>query len=171
MRRLLFLLLVLALGVGPAAAQDWIEYRPPGGGYRVEFPGKPQVSTRDVTTRTAVIQMNMAMVERGDAAAFLTIHSQRPPGSSSVDPQQVLDQVRDGVLKDPERKLREEAHTTVGGLPARRVIIDIPQKNQVSVALFVLGADRMYQAIVVVAPGQESSADIERFLKSFTVME
>jgi hypothetical protein len=169
--RLIFLLLLLALSAGPAAAQDWVEYRPPGGGYRVEFPGKPQVSTRDVTTRTAIVQMNMALVERGDAAAFLTIHSLRPPGASGVDPQQVLDQVRDGVLKDPERKLREEAHTTVGGLPARRVIIDIPDKKQVSVALFVLGADRLYQAIVVVSPGQESSADVERFLKSFTVME
>jgi hypothetical protein len=55
----------------------------------------------------------------------------------------------------------------LGGLPARRVIIDIPAKKLVTVALFVLGPERLHQAIAVVPPVQEGSADVERFLKSF----
>jgi len=171
MRKLFFLLLVLALSVGPAPAQDWIEYRPSGGGYRVEFPGKPDVSTRDVASRTETIHLNMAIVERAKDTAFLTMHSQRSANSIGLDPQSALDQARNGAMRDPEHKLREETRLTVGGLPARRVVIDVPHKRLVTVALFVLGPDRLYQAIAVVPPGQEGSADVERFLKSFAPVE
>ena len=158
---------MLALGIGPAAAQDWIEYRPPGGGYRVEFPGKPEVTTQDVKAGTATIRANMALVELRNDVAFLTIDSPRSESSIQLDPQKALDLARDGAMKNPGHKLREETHLTVGGLPARRVIIDIPPKKLVSVALFVLGPERLYQAIAVVPPGQEGSADVERFLNSF----
>ena len=158
---------MLALGIDPAAAQGWLEYRSPGGGYRVEFPGKPEVTTEDVKAGTATIRVNMAMVERGNDVAFLTIDSPRSASSVLLDPQKALDQARDGAIKEGERKLREETRVTVGGLPARRVIIDIPPKKLVTVALFVLGPERLYQAIAVVPPGQEGSADVERFLNSF----
>ena len=121
MPRLFFLLLVLALDIGPAMAQEWTDYRPPGGGYRIEFPGRPALSTRDVTTQAAIIQLNIAMVERGDEAAFLAIHSLRSPRWIGLDPQQALDQARDGAVKNSEGKLREETRVTLGGLPAPTV--------------------------------------------------
>ena len=51
MRRLLPILLIVVLGsLAPASAQDWVEFKPQGAGYRVEFPRAPKVQIQDVQT-------------------------------------------------------------------------------------------------------------------------
>ena len=51
MLRLLSILLIFFLGtIAPASAQDWVEFKPPGSGYRVEFPEAPKVQVQEVKT-------------------------------------------------------------------------------------------------------------------------
>ena len=40
------IVLVFATFNSPAAAQQWVEYRPAGEGFRVEMPQAPQVTSR-----------------------------------------------------------------------------------------------------------------------------
>jgi hypothetical protein len=173
--RMVLALLLLALGIlgSPNASRaqaQWIEYRPPGVGFRVELPGEPQRSEKDVPTKVGPIRMHMAAVPVGDDVVFMAIHSSYPPGVLSEDRQAVLDSGRNGGVANVKGKLRSEERITVGGMPGRKIVIDIPQGQQASVAIFVLSGDDLYQAVAVVPAGQEDSADVQRFINSFALV-
>src|SRR5438105_10967954 len=55
---LLVLGLALAASANSAAAQ-WIEQRPFGEGYKVEFPAKPEASQQEVQTQVGAIRLSM----------------------------------------------------------------------------------------------------------------
>jgi hypothetical protein len=65
MPRLLAALLFFAFSaIAPASAQDWVEFKPPGSGYRVEFPEAPKVQVQDVKTTAGTRHMGMATFQR-----------------------------------------------------------------------------------------------------------
>ena len=163
-------LAVLCAAVPAGAQQQWVGYRPAGAGYRVEFPGTPKPDAEDVQTKSGPIRMHMAEVQRGTDTVFLSIHSVHPASSLSADPQVTLDSARNGGVTNVKGKLREEKRLTVGGVPARRIVIDIPDEKQGAVALIVLSGNRLYQAISVFPAGRENSADVQRFLNSFALV-
>ena len=49
-RGLLVLMFVLAAAGVVHAQQQWVEHRPVGAGYRIEFPGRPTVESQEVDT-------------------------------------------------------------------------------------------------------------------------
>jgi hypothetical protein len=170
-----FALLLLALGIlgSPNASRaqaQWIEYRPPGIGFRVELPGEPKRSEKDIQTRVGPIRMHMAEASAGDDVVFMAIHSSYPPGVLSPDRQAVLDSGRNGGVANVKGKLRSEERITGGGMPGRKIVIDIPQSQQASVAIFVLSGNDLYQAVTVVPAGQEDSTDVRRFIDSFALV-
>ncbi len=173
--RMFLAVLLLALGIlgSPNASRaqaQWIEYRPPGVGFRVELPGELKRSEQDVPTRVGPIRMHMAEASLGDDVVFMAIHSSYPPGVLSVDRQAVLDSGGNVGGANVKGKLRSEERITVGGMPGRMIVIDIPQSRQASVALFVLNGNDLYQAVTVVPTGQEGSADVRRFINSFALV-
>jgi hypothetical protein len=148
-----------------AQAQQWVEYRPAGAGYRIEFPEPPTVAP----TQTGSFRMFVASVERG-TEAFMATYCDCVDGSIAADPEDVLDIVRDGGIENAQGRLREERRLTIGGATARRIVFDIQWDNRVGVALIVLSGTQLYQAIVVTPAGGENSVDSERFLSSFALV-
>jgi hypothetical protein len=136
----------------------------------VELPGEPKRSEKDVQTRVGPIRMHMAEASVSDDVVFMAIHSSYPPGVLSADRQAVLDSGRNGGVANVKGKLRSEERITVGGMPGRKIVIDIPQSQQASVAIFVLNGNDLYQAVTVVPAGQEGSADVRRFINSFALV-
>src|SRR5688572_29048004 len=69
MRLLPRLAVLLVLAAVPAGnqtlAQNWIEHKPDGIGYRIEMPAAPKILSRDVPTQIGPIKTTMALVERG----------------------------------------------------------------------------------------------------------
>jgi hypothetical protein len=174
MIRLLPVLLFLLFGIpGQASAQQWVEYKPRGAGYRVEFPQAPKVVSEDVKTGSGVRRMEVATFESrrdGVSLTFMTTLPERPTVVAGGDPQALLDRVRDDTVSWVNGRLREEKRITIGGQPARRSVIDIPEDNKVCVLLQVLRGDQLYKAIAVVSAGQENGADTQRFIDSFALL-
>ena len=172
MLRLVSAALFLALGsLAPAAAQDWVEYKDAPAGYRVEFPQAPKVQTQLVRTSAGDRHMGAATlnIERNGASfEFMTVIPGRPH-IYNPDPQITLDRTRDNAVRAVNGRLREEKRLTVGGEPARRNVIDMPD-GRVVVVLQVMRGDQLYQAIAVVSRGAESSADTEHFITSFALL-
>ncbi len=164
-----FVSLVMVGVCGTAAAQQWYEHRPPGAGYRVEFPGEPKLDTKDVKAGAATVTMVMAVVERA-TDAFMSIHSIFPPETVNADPQRVLDGARDGGVRNVQGQLREERRLTVDGAPARYLVIDIPQAKGVGLALVVLSGNMVYQALYIGPAGTENAAEVERFIQSLRLV-
>ena len=172
MLRLLSALALLAfVGLAPARAQDWVEYKDPAAGYRVEFPEKPRVQTQLVKTTAGDRHMGVATlnVERNGASLELMTVIPARPAIYNPDPQVTLDRTRDNGVRAVNGKLREEKRLTVGGEPARRFIIDMPDGRAV-VVLQIMRGDQLYQALAVVSAGAENGADVEHFIGSFTLL-
>jgi hypothetical protein len=169
----LALLLVVLSSVAPAGAQNWVEHKSQGAGYRVEFPQAPKVVSEDVKTGSGVRRMEVATFESrrdGVSLTFMTTLPERQTIVAGSDAQAPFDKVRDDTVSWVNGKLREEKRITVDGQPARRSVIDMPQDNQVCVLLQVMRGDQLYKAIAVVSAGQENGADTQRFINSFALL-
>lgn len=167
MKRVALVVAVLVSMGSSALAQQWIEYHPPGAGYRIEFPGRPAEDTREVVTNVGKIHMITSAVEIGDKV-FLTITSRYPEHLTMGDPEKNLDGARNGSLRKINGTLRREERLSVGDAPARRLLIDIPQDNQAAGAVMVLDGHRLVQAIYVGPRGTEEAPEVRRFLSSLS---
>ena len=151
------------------AQQQWIDYRPTGAGYRVEFPAKPVEDVRDVTTDVGTIKMRTSSVDIG-GKVFMTIDSLYPASVSMGDPEINLDGARNSGVRNVEGTLRAEKRLSVANAPARRMVIDMPRTNQAADALIVLDGRRLYQAVYVGPRGTEEAPEVRRFLSSFALL-
>ena len=162
-----FVLALAALTVGAAAhAQQWQEYKPAGAGYRVELPGTPESKSREQPTPAGPATVTMARVAQGKSG-YLTSHAVYQTGALPSDPQQALDNARDGVLKNG--KLVSEKRVTVDGTPARRLVLE--SSGQVVHLLIVVKGNTMYQALYHQPQGGDLPPDVERFMSSFKLVK
>jgi hypothetical protein len=164
---LLAALLALALGGAPLAqAQQWIDHRPAGGGYRVAFPAQPIEQGRTVDTDVGKVTMQTSAVEI-DGKIFMTIDSIYPSEFKMGDAEATLDTARNGGLRNVGGRLLSEERLNIDNAPARRLVIDIPHSNQAAEALMVLDGHRLYQAVYLGPRGSQKTEDANRFLSSF----
>jgi hypothetical protein len=159
-----------AFAGAPRAQQDWIEYRPPGEGFRVEFPGRPTVTRDDAAgTRYGRASTATATVELPSGVAFYATYIAYPPGTASREPDKVLDTQRLG--RTAIGKLRNERRFSFKGHPAQRETVDWQgPRPTVIIALDVLRGDRLYSVYCFVPPGQESHPGLQHFLDSFDLL-
>ena len=162
-------LAVLAfLSMGSAQAQQqWVDYRPAGLGYRIEFPGTPAASETDAATAVGQIHSSTATLESG-GKVFLVMRTVYPSAVASASPRKVMTSARDGLVGGG--KLRDTKDLSINNLPARRLIIDRTDTGRIMVALQVMSGTWLYQAICLTRPGEENAPDIERFLNSFALV-
>jgi hypothetical protein len=165
-RIILATLSVVALlgGATPSVGQQtWVEYRSATGGYRVEFPDTPKVVPMDVQTKDVP---QVVFVEFGDlyfVSAFAELNGVQ------AYPQEYLDRARDGTVAYGKGTLRTSQQLTVGGLPARRFVYELPDKRIV-VHMTVLSDKGLYQLEGFAPSGKENSAEIRHFIDSFAIV-
>jgi hypothetical protein len=169
-RQLPSLLLFLVLAAfTPATAQQWVEHRPAGAGYRIEFPGAPAIESEDRHNKAGrPYKLTMASYQPSRNVVFMVSHADWEPTAVDPDLQAELDRARDGGLQNSKGTLLEEKRLTVGDTPARRILADIPQGR--TVQLIVLSSSRIYHVIALVPAGWEDGPDIKRFLQSFALV-
>jgi hypothetical protein len=82
-----------------AIAQQWTEYRPDQGGYRIEMPGAPQISNTNQPTQAGLFKVTSAVVELSDRESIFFISlTDYPPNVVNSNPSSVLDHARDGAF-------------------------------------------------------------------------
>jgi hypothetical protein len=151
----------------PAQAQQWAAYSPTGAGFTVDMPGQWTTEGRDVQTDVGVIKMNMATVDQ-TSQVYMTIYSIFPEQHINNTPHEVLlNNARDGAVKNVNGTLVKEDKLSIGGFPARHLTVDT-SAGRVSQRLILAGT-RLLQAIYVGPAGNETTADVGRFFQSFQV--
>ena len=155
-----------SIGSANAQAQAWIEVRPQGGGYRVEMPGTPAISSETVNLPGGrSTQMIQAVFEIAEAA-FFSSHADYPADMMlGRAPDMVLDNVMQGAAAG--HTLRSQRRMTIGGHPGREYVV--AQANGfVLVTRIVLVGNRLFQ-IIVVRSRVEVHPDTQKFLDSFAL--
>lgn len=153
-----------------AAQQQWREVRPPGAGFRIEFPEEPKTEWKDLPSGSGTVPALISLLSRQDGLDFMSIYSDFPAGTFSANPQGELDTLRNNSVNDVRGVLRSEAKLTVGGAPARRVVISFFDGKSIATILFILNGTRLYQAICIAPQGKENGADVSRFIGSLTLV-
>ena len=152
--------------VEASAQQQWREIRPAGAGFHIEFPEEPKTEWRDMPSGSGTVPALISLLSRQDGLDFMSIYSNFPTGTFSTSPQVELDTLRSNSVRDVRGKLLSETSLTVGGAPARRVVISFYDGNSIATLLFVLNGNRLYQALCIAPKGRENEPDVLRFISS-----
>jgi len=173
-------LIVLAFAVcnSPASAQQWIEYRPAGEGFRVEMPQAPQVTSRVLQHKIGplnMIEANVDFTDRSFAVSYFDMPKDKIK-SAVKNAESILDGARDGAVNgmtiDGNKAiLRSDQRLSVNGYPAREIISDIPALNLVSVMRLVMVQNRQYTVGFFGFAGSEAKGEVSRFMNSFAILQ
>jgi hypothetical protein len=151
---------VAMTGLASAQAQTpaWQDYRSADGAFHVEMPGKPTV--------TPGIDHNVfALFGKG---AFVVRVSEITGPYLTAPADSNLDRVRDIAANAAHGTVLSEIRETLGGLPARRVKIDV-LNGAVMTERIVIKKNYLYQVGVTGPAGYSDGADAKRFLDSFAL--
>ncbi len=164
-------IIVFAVAVcnSPASAQQWIEYRPAGEGFRVEMPQAPQVTSRVLPHKIGPLNLIEADVDYADRS-FAVSYVDMPKDkikSAVKNAESILDGARDGAVRGMtvdgnKAVLRSEQHLNVNGYPAREIISDITALNLLSVMRIVLVQNRQYTIAFSGFAGSEAKGEVSR---------
>ena len=164
MRQFVFALLMLAVQLAPASAQDqWREFRADADGFVVSFPQDPTVTSRRIKDTKAT--QSMFLIEKGDLAYLVSVvHMEKGTGPKKPDHkyfQNLMKNYTDGS----GTTLRSSKPATISGKPGIDGISDAG--NSAHQVQILASGDRVYMVIYVGSKGRENSADATRFRNSF----
>jgi hypothetical protein len=164
--RLIFTIAAIALAtLSPAAAQnvDWQAFQPPGGGFSIEMPGKPQIKTEQRNGH----KVDTALVGLDKAAAGTDLVFMVKYQAQSESPRPEAVAVLDSVVKG-----MSEGNTTIssadddiGNFPARSFVMQDKDKDFYSVRAVM--TDRYFVIVMLIGPPDNQLG--RRFLDSFSV--
>jgi len=167
MRRLAFVVVVLAIQLLPARAQDqWQEFRSEADGFSVSLPRKPEITSRRIGTSKAT-QTNY-LIESGQVTYLVSV-VQLEKGKGPKKPDQAyFERLLKNYVEGSGTTLRTSKLATIAGKPGIDAICDAGNSAH-QVQVFVSG-DRVYMVIYVGPKGQENSPDPTRYRNSFKLI-
>jgi hypothetical protein len=169
--------LAFAVCISPASAQQWIEYRPSGEGFRLEMPQAPQVTSRVFQHKIGPLNLVLADVEYPDRS-FSVSYFDMPKDkikNAVKNAESILDGARDGAVRGMtidgnNAVLRSEQRLNMNGYPGREIVVDIAALNLVSVMRIVLVQNRQYTVGFSGFAGSETQSEVSRFMNSFVIL-
>ena len=155
---------VLALSGATAAAQSptkWIEVRPAGDGFRIEFPGMPTITRDTVPSAIGPAPRDSAVLAYKGSEYSVELITYGAPSP----PEYALDIYVSAIAKDA--KLRSQTRLKVGPDAARRLVIEMEDGKVILSVLAVTDGTRFYDVLCLSPRGEETSVSVERFIDSF----
>jgi hypothetical protein len=148
------------------------EHTSDAGKFRVKFPGKPKVDSKELGSGPGGVQaipVTTERVEGSNGVVYAVTFADYPDTFLGVKAATVLDGVRDG-MRGKDGTVKEYKEVTLNGtIPGREIRIEAG-KRVVRARVFLTGT-RLYQVMVTgdKQPADGKSAD--EFLKSFEIVK
>jgi len=156
---LMFALAALA----PAQAADWQPFEPAGGGFQIEFPGKPTLKSED--RRGRKIDTALYAIDKSVAGADLVfmVKYEARSGDPGPDAPATLEAVVKAMASG--NKLIADAADEIDGFPAREFTIQDADKDTYHVRVVI--TDRYFVQAMFLGPADNALG--KQFLESFSV--
>lgn len=171
---------VVALGIAlaaPAVAEDpWKAFESKEGGFSVEVPGEPTLSTTKKKSFVGTITNHIFTVLDEKTFQKYTVDYSEVPGFAVAftGADVIIDHAKGALLKETLSKPTSFEEVTVAGEKGKRLVYDTPPvKNNPELrgeAIFVLRGDRLY-VLDVQVPLDDSGARASRFLGSLDFID
>ena len=175
--RILVLLILLAtILVGCGTSREWKSVSDPQGKFTVEMPGTPEKASHDMPIKSGTMTFNSYIVDMPEQAKFFMVsYVDYPPGTSDggdASAHDVMDKYVAGGARKKNLKLEKKSQITLGKHPGQEYLFDEPEYGDKSSWKVYMVGNRLYQLVANWSPkGEESSADAQRFHKSFQLTD
>ena len=169
MRKLIALVLALAVQTAGGSAGAWDLVTSDSLGFAVEFPGKPEYNEQSDDLGNGRTGMIRTYAVKSPAAAYdVTIWDLPEEATAPENVSQFLDNFRERNLDSISAKLRIETKIEIGGHPARDVTADV--MGMVWRGRMVVARNRLYQIVAIISKNAEQSETTEKYLASFKLL-
>ena len=170
-----FAILVILAACGRQANQpQWKMFQPTGGRFAVELPGDPIADAPETSRDEVVIKWHIVSTLSGISG--LSVGYSEASRSTSGAPKALLESVRDHSVSDlggEHLKAKDKSITVKSpqgqDLPGLEFQVGIKGGFTVRERVYLSGS-RFYALMVVASEAGVTSADAERFFKSFRVL-
>jgi hypothetical protein len=166
----LFLVLSAFLFIALLAACKpgrWREYSNQEGKFSVLLPGKPDETVQNVDTAAGAITTYRYQIDSNNTS-FAVAYTDYPADLISLsNPEELLNEAREGALSNIQGKLLEEQQVKVNGFPGRHLRIESSGSKMMLEARIFLVDSRLYQVLAAYRTGSVEDREITKFLNSF----
>jgi hypothetical protein len=142
--------------------RHWAEFTSKEGRFSATFPGKPEVTKKEA--KTSVTTECTVARERGNIA-YTVIYTDYKNPNPNADPKAVLK----SVIESNAKVTKKKKEIKLNGIEGVELVLELDQKegklHMTYRAYFVKG--RLYQLMVIDAPGVKEKIQVEKFLDSF----
>lgn len=136
-------LLMAFVGCGEKQAPKVQVFSPESGAFTCDLPGSPTVTTESVNTPSGAMEVKAYTVAKSEVT-YAAKDGAIPQGLA---PDAALNAVRDEIVKTSGGKLLLENPLTLGEVPARELMIEMPEGMYSHVRLYVVQG-RLFQTSV-----------------------
>jgi hypothetical protein len=145
------------------------------GGFRILLVGKPEHSTRTLSSPAGPLSLTSTESVDRDQVRRIVAYTDLPrPLLESTDPSTLLDGGIRGMSGEGRWTIQGQGPVTLDGHPGRdvRFAIDSPSAPEKGAgrARIVLAGGRLYQAIVIGPASRVSEKDLDAFVQSFELL-
>lgn len=163
-------LLVSACSFLNAQEPTWKEFRSNEGGFSVLMPGEPTPNKVSVNTASGVEEAYMFSLNEGEVNEYIIAYSKYPKtASKKVSVDTLFDDLRNGILRAQQGKLRSEAAISLGGYSGKEIAVERPD-GVITTSRFYVVDDRFYQLSMKAKTNERESEAAKRFLDSFKLL-
>lgn len=155
-------------------AAEWEEITSEEGWFSISMPSEPAEQQQNLPDE---LVLHSFMAE-GEQAAYAVMYSDFPEMITVADQElieQLLDDGRDGALTNMSGTLVGEESVSLGDHPGRHIVYDISEQatpgGGEGILRVYLVDGRLFQLMALGVKGELPAEDVERFLKSFQVLE
>jgi hypothetical protein len=164
---ILVYLIIYTLTAGSKLA-PFKEFRSNEGRFTVLLPGEPKREDQSADTPVGKVEMFMFTAGTSKIGCAISYTDYPEQMVNSTDPQKVLDGARNGAVSNVQGQLVSESKVNFYGLPARDVVIEIPNKAFITTRL-ILASPRFYQLMFIAPTDKGHEQDISKFFDSFEI--
>jgi len=161
-------------GASPVATAQsvWRLFQDPAGKFAVLMPGQPQQRKQTQQTRLGNLEVNTFAVEQPGLSAHLVTYTDFPVEFiRAADPNKLLDNGRDEVVRRVQGRLLNESRINLNGAPGRELKLKAPGGLIIQSRIYLVN-QRLYQLIVVTPENKAASlsGSIRGFFQSFRLL-
>lgn len=161
--------IVLASLLGACAERPWFVYKAADGSFVASFPFEPTKSIKTMITADGSTDVTFYNATDNQIVYTVAVSEYTPEHIQEVGPAKFLDTARDGAVANTHGKLQSESPVDVHGNPGRDIKIAATGGKGAFRCKLILAGSRLYQIIVASPSSDADSADVKRFLNSFSL--
>ena len=152
------------------------KFSPPGAGFSVLLPGKPETEVQDLDSEIGKLTNHMYLLE-APGVSYAVMYAEFP--APITDPEVargMFDNARTLAVAAVRGDVKSESEITLNGYPGRELLVSMPGGLGLLCARMYMVKQFFYQAITLSAPEKNAEtlklreAEVKKFFDSFTLV-